>query len=57
MYFFILFHPHIFSKNTKNVTRITLPNGLVISKTQKKKKAKKKNNEGQISLHLYLTMT
>ena len=26
-YFYILFHPHVFLKNTKNVTRIILPNG------------------------------
>ena len=45
MYFHILFHPHIFLKNTKNVTRITLPKGLVISKTLKKKKSKKKQKK------------
>ena len=27
MYFHTLFHPHVFLKNTNNVTRITLPNG------------------------------
>ena len=26
MYFYTLFHPHVFSKNINNVTRITLPN-------------------------------
>ena len=25
-YFYTLFHPHIFSKNTKNVVKTTLPN-------------------------------
>ena len=30
-YFYTLFHPHIFSKNTNNITRITLPTGLQIS--------------------------
>ena len=28
MYFHTLFHPHIFSKNTNNVTKTTLTNGL-----------------------------
>ena len=26
-HFYILFHPHVFSKNTNNVTKTTLPNG------------------------------
>ena len=30
-YFYTLFHPHIFSKNTNNITRTTLPNRLQIS--------------------------
>ena len=30
-YFYILFHPHIFPKNTNNVTRIMLPNGPLIT--------------------------
>ena len=28
-YFHLLFHRHIFSKNTNNLTRTTLPNGLI----------------------------
>ena len=28
-YFHLLFHLHIFSKNTNNLTRTTLPNGLI----------------------------
>ena len=28
IYFYILFYLHVFSKNTNNVTRTTLPNGL-----------------------------
>ena len=32
-YFFTFFHPHVFLKNTNNVTRTTLPNGLRISKS------------------------
>ena len=27
MYFHTFFHSHVFSKNTNNVTKITLPNG------------------------------
>ena len=26
-YFYTFFYPHVFPKNTKNITRITLPNG------------------------------
>ena len=30
MYFHTLFGPHAFSKNTNNVTKIMLPNGLLV---------------------------
>ena len=33
MYFHILFHPHVFTKNTSNVIRTTLPNTPLISKS------------------------
>ena len=29
-YFYIFFHPHVFSKNTNDVIRTTLPNGSLI---------------------------
>ena len=33
MYFHTLFHPHVFSKNTNNIIRITLPNGPLKTQT------------------------
>ena len=32
-YFHTLFHPHVFPKNTNNVTRTALPNGPLVFKT------------------------
>ena len=34
-YFYTLFHPHVFSKNTNNVIRTTLSNGLTMSVSTK----------------------
>ena len=34
IYFYTLFHLHVFSKNTNNVTRTMLPNGSWIVKQQ-----------------------
>ena len=31
MYFYILFHSHIFQKNINNITQIPLPNGSLVS--------------------------
>ena len=32
MYFYTIFNSYVFSKNTNNVTRITLPNGPLVFK-------------------------
>ena len=51
-YFHTFFHPHVFLKNTNNVTRTTLPNRIFASwKLYYIKKSKSKNEIKRVKFH------